>query len=74
MTYLSTRRVEGENMRRLMVLVLTLAALVALSLPAMAETQPTGVANALGRNGGNSAPGPHCHINLVASEHSAAST
>ena len=57
-------------MRRLMVLVLALAALVALSLPAMAETQPTGVANALGRNGGNSAPGPHCHINLVASERS----
>ncbi|HSL25737.1 MAG TPA: hypothetical protein VLA54_05580 [Acidimicrobiia bacterium] len=57
-------------MRRLLVLVVFVVLLVGLAIPAMAETQPTGVANALDRNGGNSAPGPHCHINLVASAHS----
>jgi hypothetical protein len=57
-------------MRRILLVILSVVLLVAMALPAMAETQPTGVANALGRNGGNSAPGPHCHLNLVASEHS----
>jgi hypothetical protein len=57
-------------MRRLLVLVVFVVLVVGLAIPAMAETQPTGVANALDRNGGNSAPGPHCHINLVASAHS----
>ncbi len=57
-------------MRRFVVLALTVFLLLGFSIPAMAATQPTGVANALGRNGGNSAPGPHCHINLVASAHS----
>ena len=32
-----------------------------------AAAQPSQVANADGRNGGASAPGPHCHVNLVAS-------
>jgi hypothetical protein len=57
-------------MRRLLVLALTAILVLALAVPAFADTQPTGVANALGRNGGNSAPGPHCHLNLVASDHS----
>ncbi len=57
-------------MRRLILLIFSAVVFLSLSLPAMAATQPTGVANALDRNGGNSAPGPHCHINLVASEHS----
>jgi hypothetical protein len=57
-------------MRRILMLILSVVLLLGLAIPAMAETQPTGVANALDRNGGNSAPGPHCHINLVASEHS----
>ena len=57
-------------MRRLGIIALTLFLLVGLSLPVLAETQPTGVANALDRNGGNSEPGPHCHLNLVASDHS----
>ena len=57
-------------MRRFAVLASSVVLLLGLSLPALAETQPTGVANALERNGGNSAPGPHCHINLIASEHS----
>lgn len=57
-------------MRRLFTLVASVVLVLGLSVPAMAETQPTGVANALDRNGGNSAPGPHCHLNLVASEHS----
>ncbi|HKZ21125.1 MAG TPA: hypothetical protein VJQ57_13570 [Acidimicrobiia bacterium] len=57
-------------MRRLVVMSLFVVLLLGIALPAMAATQPTGVANALDRNGGNSAPGPHCHINLVASAHS----
>lgn len=57
-------------MRRLFTLLASVVLVLGLSVPAMAETQPTGVANALDRNGGNSAPGPHCHLNLVASEHS----
>ena len=57
-------------MRRLLTLMTSMVLVLGLSIPAMADTQPTGVANALGRNGGNSAPGPHCHLNLVASEHS----
>jgi hypothetical protein len=57
-------------MRRFVVLAVSMFLLLGLAVPAMAATQPTGVANALGRNGGNSAPGPHCHINLVASAHS----
>ena len=57
-------------MRRFVVLALSVFLLLCLAVPAMAATQPTGVANALDRNGGNSAPGPHCHINLVASAHS----
>lgn len=57
-------------MRRLLTLLTSMVLVLGLSVPAMAATQPTGVANALDRNGGNSAPGPHCHINLVASEHS----
>jgi hypothetical protein len=57
-------------MRRLLVLAASTFLVMGLSLPVMAETQPTGVSNALDRDGGNSAPGPHCHLNLVASEHS----
>ena len=57
-------------MRRLLTLITSMVLVLGLSIPAMADTQPTGVANALDRNGGNSAPGPHCHLNLVASEHS----
>ena len=57
-------------MRRLVTLMTSMVLVLGLSIPAMADTQPTGVANALDRNGGNSAPGPHCHLNLVASEHS----
>jgi hypothetical protein len=57
-------------MRRILLVILSVVLLVAMALPAMAETQPTGVANAVDRNGGKSAPGPHCHLNLVASEHS----
>ncbi|MGH8958613.1 MAG: hypothetical protein ACRDVK_08045 [Acidimicrobiia bacterium] len=56
-------------MRRFVVLTLSVVLLLGIAVPAMAATQPTGVANALERNGGNSAPGPHCHINLVASAH-----
>lgn len=56
-------------MRR-MVQLLALVALLTLALaPAALAVQPTQVANADGRNGGASAPGPHCHTNLVATEH-----
>ena len=57
-------------MRRFLTLMTSMVLVLGLSIPAVADTQPTGVANALGRNGGNSAQGPHCHLNLVASEHS----
>lgn len=57
-------------MRRILMLTLSMMLVLGLSVPALAQTQPTGVANALDRDGGNSAPGPHCHVNLVASEHS----
>lgn len=46
--------------------LLVLSAVMALAPAAMA-VQPTQVSNADGRNGGSSAPGPHCHFNLVAS-------
>ncbi len=45
------------------VIILTLA-----MAPAALATQPSQVGNSDGRNGGASAPGPHCHYNLVASE------
>lgn len=57
-------------MRRLLTLALSMILVLGLSIPVMAQTQPTGVANALDRDGGASAEGPHCHLNLVATEHS----
>jgi hypothetical protein len=48
--------------------LLVFSALLTLAPAAMA-VQPTQVANADGRDGGASAPGPHCHFNLKASEH-----
>ncbi len=47
------------------------AALAASAGSALADTQPTGVANADGRNGGASAPGPHCHLVLPAGDNAA---
>jgi hypothetical protein len=48
--------------------LLALVALLTLALsPAAMAVQPTNVVNADDRNGGASAPGPHCHFNLVAS-------
>lgn len=46
--------------------MLTAAMVLALA-PAAMGAQPTGVGHADGRNGGNSAPGPHCDYNLNAS-------
>ena len=40
-----------------------------LAAAALGDTQPSGVGNAAGRNGGESAPGPHCHFVLPASGH-----
>jgi len=45
-------------MRRFVVLALPVFLLLGLSIPAMGATQPTGVVNAIDRDGGNSAPGP----------------
>lgn len=56
-------------MRRLSVGLVALAVMGGLALPAVAEQQPTRAINAVDRNGGASAPGPHCHVNLVASAH-----
>jgi hypothetical protein len=47
-------------------LIAAVGAVLVLAAPIAAE-QPSQVANADGRNGGASAPGPHCHYNLVAS-------
>jgi hypothetical protein len=47
-------------------LVAAVATAVVLAAP-VAAVQPSQVSNADGRNGGVSAPGPHCHFNLVAS-------
>jgi hypothetical protein len=55
-------------MTRLRLFAAVTGAVVAFALPAAAETQPSGVGNAADRNGGASAPGPHCHYNLMASE------
>ena len=56
-------------MRRIMTAIALAAGMtLALASPVGAE-QPSGVGNSDGRNGGASAPGPHCHYNLVASAH-----
>ena len=56
-------------MKRMMTLLcgLVVAAIVAVPAFATGTPQPGQVSNADGRNGGVSAPGPHCHYNLVAS-------
>ncbi len=63
-------------MRRAARLIMLTAAMVIALAPAAMATQPTGVGHADGRNGGASAPGPHCHENLKASanNHSAHGT
>ena len=52
--------------RMLAWLAATVGLVVLLAVPASAE-QPSQVVNADDRNGGASAPGPHCHYNLRAS-------
>jgi hypothetical protein len=56
-------------MRKAIQLFVLAAMLVFALAPAAMAVQPTQVANADGRDGGASAPGPHCHFNLRASEH-----
>jgi hypothetical protein len=55
-------------MRRAIQLFVFVALLVLVLAPAAMATQPTQVFHADGRDGGASAPGPHCHFNLNASE------
>lgn len=55
-------------MKRSLAILLMVMSMLSVATPALA-TQPGQVGHADGRNGGNSAPGPHCHYNLVASEH-----
>lgn len=55
--------------RRLTLLVLSLVFALVLALPAFAQ-QPSQVGNADGRDGGASAPGPHCHFVLPADDKS----
>jgi hypothetical protein len=52
--------------RMIAVLIAAAGAVLMLAVPVAAE-QPSQVVNADGRNGGASAPGPHCHYILVAS-------
>ena len=54
--------------RTIVALVAAGAATLMLAGP-VAAAQPSQVGNSDGRNGGASAPGPHCHYNLVASAH-----
>jgi len=55
-------------MRRAIQMLVLVALLVLVLAPAALAVQPSQVGNSDGRNGGASAPGPHCHFNLVASE------
>ncbi|MCI0545644.1 MAG: hypothetical protein L0Z49_14575, partial [Actinobacteria bacterium] len=54
-------------MRRIVHTLLLVAVLVLALAPAAWAVQPTNVVNADGRDGGASAPGPHCRFNLMAS-------
>jgi hypothetical protein len=63
------RSAEGESMRRIVQLLVMVAVLTMALAPAALAAQPTNVVNADDRNGGASEPGPHCHLNLVASAH-----
>jgi len=46
-----------------------LACALVFAAAALGDTQPSQVGNAADRNGGASAPGPHCHFVLPASGH-----
>jgi hypothetical protein len=60
------RRGESRMKRTIAGLAAAIGTVVVLAVP-VAAVQPSQVANADGRNGGASAPGPHCHYNLTAS-------
>ena len=57
-------------MKSLIAATLAAGALLAGAAHVSADTQPTGGTASIGRNEQGSA-GPHCHWNLVASEHNA---
>ena len=50
-------------------LVIAVAFVLVFAATAFGATQPSAVGNAADRNGGASAPGPHCHFVLPASGH-----
>ena len=56
-------------MRRLVFTLVPALVLVAFAAPAFADTQPTNGVSSEGRNAAGFGGGPHCHVNLVASEH-----
>lgn len=56
-------------MRRLIFALAPALLLAATAAPAFADTQPTGGTASEGRNDAGFGGGPHCHVNLVASEH-----
>ncbi len=58
-------------MRKLALAIVPALLLVAAAAPAFADTQPSQVSNAAGRDGGASAPGPHCHYVLPAGDNAA---
>jgi hypothetical protein len=58
-------------MRKMLLAIFPTVLLLAAAAPALADTQPSGVANAEDRNGGASAPGPHCHLVLPAGNNQA---
>jgi hypothetical protein len=58
-------------MRRIALSLVPILVLAAAAAPAFADTQPSRVGNAEDRNGGASAPGPHCHFVLPANGNAA---
>lgn len=56
-------------MRRLMIALVPSLLLLATAVPAFADNQPGNGVASEGRNDAGFGGGPHCHVNLVASEH-----
>ena len=56
-------------MRRLIIALVPALLLAAAAVPAFADTQPSNGISSTGRDDSGFGGGPHCHINLVATEH-----
>lgn len=56
-------------MRRFIIALVPALLLASAAVPAFADTQPTNGVSSFDRNVNGTGFGPHCHINLVATEH-----